>query len=166
MKMNSQLAAMAAAIFILAASLLAGTDVMGASSTTTNTHMLLVTPTPVPPFKLTCGGFGEKEVVFLNKGNGPVPAGTKVAWQLPKETHLIGGSDITFPLENGTYTFRQPLNPQGQVAINVPTPAPGGGQGNPDPIIVGLVAGFLRDCTVNLWTPMVQPLKVQPINSP
>jgi hypothetical protein len=146
MKADLSTATMTAAIFVLASSALVGTNAMGATSTTGNTSAVRV---QAAPFKLQCGGFGEKEVFFQNVGHGPVPAGTVVLWQLPKETHLIGGSDVTFPPQRGYYTFQQPLSPDGQAAINVPPPPPNEG-GYVPPETVPLVLEFLRTCTLSV----------------
>jgi len=158
MKVMLRAATMTAATFVLASSALVGTKALGATNTTSTTHMVLSTPSP-KPLKLKCAGYGEKEVIIINAGNGPVPAGTKVQWQLPKSTAVIGGSDVTFSYQTGTYTFQQPLNPQGQIGINVPPPASNQG-GYVPPEVVPLALAFLRQCTVNLWTPTVQRLNL------
>jgi hypothetical protein len=154
MKMILLAARMTAAVCILASLVLVGTNALGAANTAPNTHIVLPSPTPLKQYKLKCGGYGLKEVVIMNAGDGPVPAGTKVQWQLPKSSQLIGGNDVTFPYETGTYTFQQPLNPQGQIGLNVPPPANGGGYIPPEAAVLTL--GFLRQCAVNLWTPTVQ----------
>jgi hypothetical protein len=153
-----------AAVFVLASLALVGTNALGVTNTAPNTHVVLPTPTPIKQYKLTCAGYGIKQVILINAGSGPVPAGTKVQWQLPKITKLIGGSDVTFPYETGAYTFQQALIPQGQIWLNVPPPA--GGIGNVPIEAVPLAITFLRQCTVNLWTSTVQPLMVQPLRSP
>lgn len=144
MKMNLSAAA-STALFVFALSALAGANAMGATSGTGNAspvHVLAL------PYKLQCAGFGEKQVSIQNVGHGPVPAGTAVQWQLPKEVHLISGSNFTFPAQSGIYTFQSPLNPGGQVGINVPPPSSGQGGVAPDPSTILLVATFLRSCTI------------------
>ncbi|HEY6357195.1 MAG TPA: hypothetical protein VIX35_03060 [Vicinamibacterales bacterium] len=143
-----------AAVFVLASLVLVATNALSATNTAPNPHIVLPTPTPIKGYKLTCAGYGVKQVIIINAGDGPVPAGTKVQWQLPKSVKLIVASDVTFPYETGTYTFQQALNPQGQIWLNVPPPSEAGG--NVPIIAVPLVALFLRQCTVNLWTPTVQ----------
>jgi hypothetical protein len=148
MKLDLPAATLMRAIPALVLSAIVGANAMAAASTTNNAAP--VHPVTLP-YKLQCAGFGAKEVIFQNVGHGPVPAGTAVLWQLPKEIHQIGGSDVTFPAQSGIYTFQNPLAPEGQVAINVPTPAPdqGGNGGNPPPELVGLTLAFLRSCTLS-----------------
>jgi len=108
---------------------------------------------PLP--KLTCAGFGEKEVIILNNDHVPVPAGAIVAWQLPAETHQIGGGAVYFPPASGFYVFQQPLGPGGQLALNpvLPAPTSGGPQGPPPPPeTVALVMGFFRGCNISYST--------------
>jgi hypothetical protein len=146
MKLQLSAANLTPAILALALSVLVGMNAMGATSTTGNAatvHSLAL------PYKLQCGGFGMKQVAILNVGKGPVPAGTTVQWQLPKEVHLVGSTAVTFPAQSGVYTFQNPLAPGGQVGINVPSPAPESGGGPPpDPTTVALVGTLLRTCTI------------------
>jgi hypothetical protein len=112
-------------------------------------------PATQPLPKLTCGGFGTKEVIIFDNDHFQVPAGTIVKWELPAETHQIGGGAVYFPPASGFYEFQQPLNPGGQLALNAPLPAPAsGGPGGPQPPpeLVALVIEFFRGCNISYST--------------
>lgn len=126
-------------------------------------------PATQPLPKLTCAGFGLKEVIIIDNDRFPVPAGTIVEWQLPAETHLVGGGDVYFPPASGFYEFQQPLIPGGQFALNAPLPAPAsGGPGGPQPPpeLVALVIELFRGCNISYSTRaamMAQQMQVHSI---
>jgi hypothetical protein len=148
----SRATTMTAAMLVLASSVLVGTNALGAASGPSNPSTMHVPlPTAVPPFKLTCAGYGDKQVIIANFGKGPVPAGTSAKWNVPKSSAVISGSYVNFIGHSGTYTFAQGLAPDGQVGLNIPTPAPGADQGpGPPPEVAVLAIAFLRACTINV----------------
>ncbi len=151
MKVDLSRATTTAAMLVLASSVLVGTNALGATSNATNPSTYHVQQALPPPFKLSCAGYGDKQVILANFGKGPVPAGTSAKWDVPKSSAVIGGSDVNFIGHSGVYTFAQGLAPNGQVGINVPTPAPGANQGPPPPPEVAVLAiTFLRACTINV----------------
>ena len=80
-------------------------------------------PKPAHHFKLKCDGVGTTGVVFMNTGNGPVPVGTEVTWQVDKTK--------PYPKpHSGTYTFKQALDAGMQIDHDFGKPATSGGAGN------------------------------------
>jgi hypothetical protein len=106
------------------------------------------------PFKLSCVGFANQNVVFVNSGPDAVPAGTVVQWQLPAVTKEIGLSDVTFSASSGYYEFKQTLAANASLIIALPSappPTPASNSGvQPLPLTSVLVLGALRTCNVGL----------------
>jgi hypothetical protein len=161
MKVDLSTAKMTAAILVLASSALAGTNAMGAPSSVppaSAVHVPQASPTPIKSFKLKCGGYGDKEVIILNAGDAPVPAGTVVEWQIPKTSP---GEQFPEGPNNGVYTFKLPLAHLGQIRLNEPPPPPrGGAQGPPmDPSVLPWGFTGFRSCTVTA----VDPRTIAPV---
>jgi hypothetical protein len=159
MKVYLSTAKMAATVLVLALSALAGTNAMGATSGTAPPASAAhgpQSPAPVKSFKLKCAGFGEKEVVIANFGDAPVPAGTVVEWQIPK---TAPGDRYTYSsANNGVYTFKSPLVPEGQIHLDTPPPSAPSIPG--DPSVMGWGLTFLRPCTIGVVGPIRGPVHV------
>jgi hypothetical protein len=173
MKIALPTAQIAAIILALGSFALVGTSAMGAMSAQPSAvpaHVPQTTPTQMQSFKLKCLGENEQSVTFTNIGDAPVPAGTVIKWHVPQGTFKYDGNVTILNAYSGTSTLQQPLNPAAQVQFNLPTPAPGGNQGNAPPVVQILGAleaiAALRPCTFTISPALIRagPSTIAPKN--